>query len=627
MPPSLSEPKVGPGRSLPDSGTLLRRLLALSWHYRRECLSVFAYQIVLLAFGIFGLGLSGLAIDVTRRAVQPGAPAPRWPLGLAAPRDWSTLRVLLVIGAVVLLMAGTRGVLNYLYSIAVGELIHLKIVPELRTRVFDKLQRLSFRFFDENASGSIINRVTGDVQSVRSFVDGVLIQGGIMALSLFVYVVYMARTHLPLTLACLALTPLLWLATSVFSRWARPAYDKNRDLVDEMVLGMSEGIHGVQVTKVFGREPLEYQRFVAKNRAVRDQQQRIFINVSRFSPIIQFITELNIGVLLFYGGHLVVTHALTLGDLIVFAGLLQQFSAQVASMAGIINTLQQSLIGARRVFEVLDAPLGVASPREPFSLPHIAGEIRFEGVGFAYQPGVPALRGVDLTIGVGECVAVVGVTGSGKSTLLDLVPRFHDPTAGRVLIDGVDIRRLDLDFLRRNIGLVFQESLLFKSTIAQNIAFGNPGASRAQVERAATIAGAHSFITRMASGYDTVLEEGAVNLSGGQRQRLAIARALILEPSILLLDDPTTAIDPQTEHEVLEAMSQAIAGRTTLIVANRLATLRRADRIIVLEAGEIVERGTHAELMARRGIYYTAAALQAADQESMALLDRLTEAR
>jgi len=240
---------------------------------------------------------------------------------------------------------------------------------------------------------------------------------------------------------------------------------------------------------------------------------------------------------------------------------------------------------------------------------------------------VPALRGVDLTIGVGECVAVVGVTGSGKSTLLDLVPRFHDPTAGRVLIDGVDIRRLDLDFLRRNIGLVFQESLLFKSTIAQNIAFGNPGASRAQVERAATIAGAHSFITRMASGYDTVLEEGAVNLSGGQRQRLAIARALILEPSILLLDDPTTAIDPQTEHEVLEAMSQAIAGRTTLIVANRLATLRRADRIIVLEAGEIVERGTHAELMARRGIYYTAAALQAADQESMALLGRLTEAR
>ena len=468
----------------------------------------------------------------------------------------------------------------------------------------------------------IINRVTGDVQSVRSFVDGVLLQGAIMILSLVVYVAYMARTHAWLTAACLFLTPLLWIATSLFARWARPAYAKNRELVDDMVLAMSEGIHGIQVTKVFGREPYEYQRFVEKNRQVRDQQQRIFVNVSRFSPAVQFITEVNIAILLFYGGWLVAHHSMTLGDLIVFAGLLQQFSAQVASMAGIINTLQQSLIGAHRVFEVLDAPLGVATPENPVRCNDITGAIRLEGVGFHYSEHAPAaLRGIDLEVRAGECLAIVGVTGAGKSTLLELIPRFHDPSSGRVLVDGVDVRTLDLDFLRRNIGLVFQESLLFKSTIAENIAFGHPEASREQVERAATVAGAHRFISELENGYDTLLEEGARNLSGGQRQRLAIARALILEPPILLLDDPTTAIDPETEHEVLEAMSLAMRGRTTLVVANRLATLRRADRIVVLQGGSIVERGTHAELMQRRGIYYTAAALQAADRESVALLD------
>ncbi|HEX7451031.1 MAG TPA: ABC transporter ATP-binding protein, partial [Polyangiaceae bacterium] len=470
-------------------------------------------------------------------------------------------------------------------------------------------------------------RVFGGIRlsgrAARSFVDGVLIQGAIMILSLVVYVAYMARTHLPLTLACLFLTPLLWIATSVFARWARPAYAKNRGLVDDMVLTMSEGIHGIQVTKVFGRETADYQRFVDKNRAVQGQQQRIFINVSRFTPLVQFITELNIAILLFYGGWLVTRHAMTLGDLIVFAGLLQQFSSQVASMAGIINTLQQSLIGAARVFEVLDAPLGVETPREPVPRAAIRGAIRLEGVSFRYGEGAPVLAGIELDVPAGQCLAIVGATGAGKSTLLELIPRFHDPSAGRVLVDGVDVRQLELDFLRRNIGLVFQESLLFKTSIAQNIAFGNPEASRAQVERAAKLAGAHSFIMDLPNGYDTVLEEGAVNLSGGQRQRLAIARALILEPPILLLDDPTTAIDPETEHEVLAAISLATRGRTTLVVANRLATLRRADRIVVLEDGVIVERGTHEELMQRRGIYYAAAALQAADQESVALLDGL----
>jgi ATP-binding cassette subfamily B protein len=604
---------------------LLRRLLALSWHYRAECIAVFSYQVGLLLLGVAGLGLSGLAIDLIRHALQPGSPVPRFPLGLPPPA-WTELRLLASLGALVLSAAVLRAVLNYRYAVTVGSLLQMKLVPELRTRVFDKLQRLSFRFFDENASGSIFNRVTGVVQSVRSFVDGVLLQGAIMLLSLGVYLLYMLRTHAILTLACLALTPLLWLATNVFARWAAPQYRKNRELSDRMVLAMSEGVSGMQVTKVFGREGPELERFEAHNALVRDQQRAIFVKVSRFGPTIDYISQLNIGVLLLYGGYLVGQRAMSLGDLIVFAGLLQQFSAQVSSMAGIVNTLQQSLTGARRVFEVLDAPLEVAEPAAPRAPVELSGRLRFEGVEFGYAPERPVLSELSFEIEPGCCVAVLGETGAGKSTLLSLIPRFYDPTRGRILLDGVDLRELSLDYLRRHIGLVFQESLLFKTSVAQNIAIGSPEASRTEIEHAARVAGAHQFIEQLPEGYDTVLEEGAVNLSGGQRQRLAIARALLHEPQILLLDDPTTAVDAQTEHEVLQAMDVAIQGRTTLIVANRLSTLRRADWILVLSDGRIVERGTHAQLMQNRGLYYRAASLQVADPDSLALLEAL-EAR
>lgn len=619
---STSPPERAPNGSAQGAAPLLR-LLQLSWQYRRDCLIVFGYQLVLLTLGVAGLGLSGLAIDVVRASLDKRVPAPTWPLGLGAPPNWSPAGVLVLISSLVLVMAATRAFLVYRYSVAVGKLIHLKLVPELRTRVFDKLQRLSFRFFDQNASGSIINRVTGDVQSVRSFVDGVLLQGAIMVISLVLYLLYMLRTEVTLTLACLLPMPIIWGLTTWFSRWARPAYAKSRELLDQMVLTMSEGVKGIQVTKVFGREPDELQRFERKNRAVLEQQLQIFAKVSRFGPTVQFVTQVDIAILLLYGGYLVSKDALTLGGLIVFAGLMQQFAGQISSMAGIVNTLQQSLTGARRVFEVLDAPIEVLSPERPIELPKVRGRIHFEKVTFAYEPGEPVLNQVDFQIQPGETVGILAATGAGKSSLLGLIPRFHDVNLGRVSIDGIDVRQLELDGLRRQIGLVFQESLLFRSSVAQNIAFGYPDATRQQIERAAELAGAHSFVIRLPEGYDTVLEEGALNLSGGQKQRLAIARALLLEPAILLLDEPTTAVDPEMEHEVLSAMEGARRGRTTLIAASRISTLRRLDRILVLDQGRIAESGTHRELLAMQGLYYRAAALEAADSEIPPPLDRL----
>ncbi len=574
----------------------------------------------MLALGVTGLGLSGVAVDIVRKALRPGSPAPRWPLGVAPPESFGVERTLLALGAAVLGMALVRTLLSYAYSSTVGKLVHLRLVPELRTRVFDKLQRLSFRFFDDNASGSIINRVTGDVQSVRSFVDGVLLQGLIMVLSLGLYLVYMLRTHVALTFVCLALTPLLWFVTVRFSRLVRPGYLHVRELADRLLLAMAEGIRGMLVVKVFGREPEEMARFRERNREVRTAQHSLFVRVSRFSPTIGFISQLNVAVLLSYGGTLVVRGVLSLGELIVFAGLLQQFSAQVASAAGIVNTLQQSLSGAERVFEVLDAPLDVKSPPSPVVRERLEGSIELLHVSFRYGSG-DVLSDIDLRIEPGTCVAILGATGAGKSTLLGLVPRFFDATAGSVKVGGFDVRSLDLDCLRRQVGLVFQESLLFRATVAENVAFGLPGASRERIEAAARLAGAHEFVARLPEGYDTLLEEGAGNLSGGQRQRLAIARAVLADPPILLLDDPTTAVDARTETEILDAIDGARRGRTTLLVANRLSTLRRAERIVVLDRGRLVEDGTHEQLMRRRGLYFENAALQIADPESQSLLE------
>ena len=498
-----------------------------------------------------------------------------------------------------------------------------KLVVDLRGEVYDKLQRLSFRFFDANSTGSIITRVTGDVQSVRMFVDQVLIQSVIMIVSLTAYVIYMASLSPALTLACLATTPVLALMSTWFSRRIQPAYAHNRTLVERMVQILAESLQGVAVTKGFGREPEARAKFAAANQACYDQQRGIFWQLSLFTPAVGFLTRINMMVLLGYGGWLVAQGRLPLGTgLIVFAGLLEQFSGQVNNVANIVNSVQQSLIGARRVFEILDAPVEVKNASDAIRRPRCDGAVSFENVSFAYDGAEAVVRDITLAVKPGECVAILGATGAGKSVLMSLIPRFFDPTAGRVLIDGIDARRLDLDDLRRNIGLVFQESFLFSNTIAANIAFGHPDATRAQIEKAARIAAAHDFIIGLPQGYDTVLGESGNSLSGGQRQRLAIARAVLLEPAILLLDDPTAAIDSETEHEIFEALDRAIAGRTTFIVAHRLSTLRRADFIIVLENGRIVQRGTHAQLMAEPGNYRRVASLQLVDGSELQSLGR-----
>jgi ATP-binding cassette subfamily B protein len=608
MPPTTN-PSAPTAR--PDNSALLWRMTYLAWQYRWGCVRLIIEQLLLLSTALAATYLTGLGIDVIRYHAD-GMTGPLWlPPGLdhwlASPPQSQVA----VIAGLLLGVALLRAVLNYRYAVDSAILIQRRIVVDLRAAVYDRMQRLGFLFFDSQATGSIINRVTSDVQAVRAFVDGVIIQGLILVLSLIVYLVYMLKIHVGLTIATLATTPLLWWATLLFSRKVRPEYDRNRELVDQMVLTLAENVQGVHVIKGFHREPEEIAKFQRDSEQVRDQQRSIFWKVSVFTPTIGFLTQVNLAVLLGYGGYLVTQDQLPLGTgLVVFAGLLQQFSGQVANMTNIANSVQQALSAAHRVFEVLDMEIEIASPPGAIRAGRFEGNISFEDVSFGYRPESIALAEVRLEIPAGQVLGVLGATGAGKSTLLSLIPRFYDPRSGAVRIDGVDVRDYNLDDLRRNIGIVFQESFLFSNSVSANIAFGQPLASQEQIIAAATTAGADEFIRALPKGYDTILGEFGLDLSGGQRQRIALARALLLDPAILLLDDPTAAIDPHTEGEILAAMQSAMRGRTTVIVAHRLSALRSATRIIVLEEGKVVQMGTHAELLLQAGHYREAALVQ-----------------
>ena len=576
-----------------------------------------AVQVAVVATELGVLGLTGLGIDALRYDLDPSGQPPRWPLGLAPPAEWAVMTKIVAIAAAILALGLLLAGLKFLATIAASRLVQ-RIIVDLRNQVYDKLQRLSFRFFEANSTSSLINRVAGDVQAVRMFVDGVTVQVLVVVLSLVVYLVYMLNIHVALTLACLSTTPVLWLTAVRFSRSVKPRYVRNREHIDHLVRCLVENIQGVSVVKGFAQEGGQIERFRDANDRVRSEKREIFWRISLFQPAMAMLTQINLAVLLAYGGYLIVTHQLHLGvGLFVFAGLLQRFSSQVGEVTNITNRIQTSLTGAERVFEVLDSQVEIQSPAGAVPLGKARGAVQFEHVSFGYTPGELVLEDIDFAIEPGTCVAVVGATGAGKSTLLSLIPRLYDATSGRVRIDGVDVRQLDLDDLRRNIGIVYQESFLFSNTAAANIAFGHPHATSDQIERAARLAAAHEFVRDLPQGYDTVIGEHGSNLSGGQRQRLAIARAVLLDPAILLLDDPTAAIDPHTEDEILQAMDSAMRGRTTFVIAHRLSTLQRADLVLVLSHGRIVQQGTPEELMNQEGHFRAVAGVQMKGEESL----------
>jgi len=610
---------------LPSNWKLTRWMAGLALAYPWRCLLLLTLHLLLLALQVSGLRLTGVTFDFLAHQVKTDGPLPRWPLGLQPPPGWSAQQVVLALGAAIIILAVLRVTLRYAAAMATGHLVNA-ILTHLRVRVYDQLQRLSFRFFDQHETGSIINRATSDASGVATFAEFALIQIVMLGVSLAVYFVFMLRINPLLSVVALITTPVLAIVSVLYSKKVRPAYERDRKLYDELILTLAENIQGQHVVKGFALEAQQIARFHAANDAVREQKRWLFPRASLYHVFVGGLSQLNLVLVLLAGGYIVIQHhgelhpPLTVGDLLIFAGALRVFSGQVEAISNIANTLQASQTAAGRVYEVLATKREIDTKANAVPLKRARGAVAFEHVYFGYQAGRGVLEDLTFTIAPGKCVAILGETGSGKSTLLSLLPRFYDPTAGRITLDGHDLRDLNLTDLRRNIGVVFQESFLFSNTVHANIAFGHPQASREMVERAAKIAQAHDFIMELAQGYDTIIGEQGSTLSGGQRQRLALARAILLEPPILLLDDATAAIDPETEHEIMGALDAAMAGRTTIVVAHRLSTLRRADLVLVLDHGRIVQQGTHAQLVGRDGHYADVAKLQVADEESRWIL-------
>ncbi|MBL0926702.1 MAG: ABC transporter ATP-binding protein [Phycisphaerales bacterium] len=619
-------------------GVLVRRLGALAWRHRWIALPTLLISTAAQLITILGLAGQGLAIDVIRSELDRSAPSPHWPLGLGPGADWGFLAKVGLVSGFILAVALVNAALRFSQRLT-DELFVQACVVSLRSDLYDKLQRLPFSFFDTHDTGQVINRVAGDTQAVRAFIQGVMIRSVIAGITLAVFLVFMLRTHTWLTLACLSVLPFqVWLMTR-YGRITKPKFLEQSRLVDVVVKTFQESIAGVRVIRAFGQERQMTERYDAHAGAARDQRIEIARDQGRYQPFVQASNFASMGVLLGFGGYLVhlgpVQGGIALGTLWIFRGLLEQLAGQAEAIVQIIASAPESLAGAERVFKMLDEPVKIASRPGARAPSPIRGRLEFRGVGFTYasrppgeraesqfapagraeeeRPAVenpPALSGVSIAVSPGETIAVVGPVGSGKSTLLSLLGRFHDPTEGAVLVDGTDLRDWPLEALRASIGYVFQEPFLFSNTVRNNIAFGRPDATDDEVIAAAGAAGAWEFIERLPQGLSTVIGERGVSLSGGQRQRLTIARALLMRPPILVLDDATGAVDPVTEAEIQRALERYLSGRTTFVVAHRLSTLRRADRVLVLDGGRVADIGTHDELMNRPGHYRATALIQ-----------------
>jgi ATP-binding cassette subfamily B protein len=486
-----------------------------------------------------------------------------------------------------------------------------RVVYDLAADLFARMQRRSLLFHVRTPIGDSMSRVTGDSWSVHTVVDALLFSPLRAVITLLGVFTVMLRMDVAMTLASLAVAPLMAAASRVFGRRIRRIGRMQRELEGQIQSHVQRTLGGIVAIQAFGQEDHELDRFHALTNTVVAAQQRGTFARSTNRLIVGLVGALGTGAILWTGANRVLNGQLSIGSLLVFLAYLGTVQAQLRLLAGIYTTLQDVGGSADRVMEVLDVPPEVADRPGAAGLRAVRGHVCLQDVTFGYDPGRPVLRGVSLEAYPGEMVAIVGPAGAGKTTLVGLVPRFFDAWSGRVTVDGRDVRDIRLRSLREHIALVPQEAFLFPISVAENIAYGRPGASRAEVEAAARAANADTFIERLPQGYETVIGERGTTLSGGQRQRLAIARALLCDAPILILDEPTSALDAETEAAVLEALERLMAGRTTLVIAHRLSTIRRADRIVVLHDGQVVEEGSDAELLSRPGLYAHLHKLQA----------------
>ena len=485
-----------------------------------------------------------------------------------------------------------------------SEWIAARVGYDLRNRMYDHIQYLPFTYHDHAQSGQLISRCIEDVRSIERFAGGAvtdLIRFVLLALGI-ITIMIMDNARLAV-IALLPIIPLTLMTASFGTKIGKLFFDVD-NAVGDVSNRLQENVVGVQVVRAFAREPHETQRFETANKQVFQTWVYVIDEWSKIMPTTNWLTTVSVILILWFGGQMVMDGTLTIGAIVAFNAYILMLAEPAQQLTGLVNAGGEAAAGAQRVFEVLDTKPAIESPANASRLESLRGEVEFRSVALKYQDErTHSLSDIDLRVEPNQLVALIGPTGSGKTSLVNLIPRFYDVTEGSVLVDGKDVRDVDLVALRKQVGIVLQTSLLFSDTIKANIAYGRPEAGMDEVMAAARAAQAHEFIEGFTNGYDTIVGERGVTLSGGQRQRVAIARALLMNPRILILDDSTSSVDTQTEKLIQSALDTLMEGRTTFVIAHRLSTVRRADLILVMEDGRIVERGTHDELLRRGGLY------------------------
>lgn len=523
---------------------------------------------------------------------------------------------LIITAALLLLGIGTgRAILIY-WQRFLTERIAAQVGYDLRNRLYDHIQRMTFTFHDHTETGQLISRTIEDVRSIERFTGNGIVE--LIHLSLLlvgiVTLLYITKPGLA-TIALLPMIPLV-LMTSRFGRRIGDYFLEVDNSLGELSTRLQENVLGGQVVRAFAREPYEIERFNWANRVLYDTRVTVIGEWSRIMPTSHLLVILSTILILWFGGQLVLAGEMTIGEIVAFNSYLLMLAEPARQLTWLVNMAGEAIAGVKRTFEILDHAPEIKSPPNAHKLSQVSGRVEFRNVALAYHgERTHALCDVNLEVEPNQVIALIGPTGSGKTSLVNLIPRFYDVNQGAVLVDGFDLRQVDLPSLRRQIGIVLQSSLLFSTTITENIAFGRPEASMNEITDAAKAAQAHEFILSFPDGYETIVGERGITLSGGQRQRIAIARALLMDPRILILDDSTSSVDTQTELLIQKALWRLMEGRTTFVIAHRLSTVMRADLILVMENGQIIEQGKHTILLNNDGLYREIYDLQLRDQE------------
>ncbi len=520
------------------------------------------------------------------------------------PLDQGTIDFITRISVIALIIFVARAVMQFIRSYA-AHIAGWGVVSDARRMIYEHMQKLSLRFYEDKQTGQLMSRIINDTDLFERMIAHALPDVIVNGITLIGVIAILLSMNVNLTLLTLIPIPLIIFALIGYSKLVRPAFKTRQQSLGELNAVLNDSLSGIREVKAFAREEDELDKVDDKIQLVLHKNLRALKLMAIFNPIFDFAAGIGQLLVIFFGARMAIAGTLSIADLVAFFLYLDSFYTPVRSLGNSMEAVQESLAGFERIAEILTVTPEIASPAEPhIFLEPIKGNVRFENVHFSYKQDEEVLTAINLDIPAGSTVALIGPTGVGKTTLVSLIPRFYDVIEGKVSIDGVDVREIELDQLHQSVSMVLQDVFLFHGTIRENILFGKPDATEKEMIRAAEIANASEFIDHMPNGYDTLIGERGIKLSGGQKQRLSIARAVLKDSPILILDEATSSVDTETELMIQQALERLIKGRTTIIIAHRLSTVRNADRIVALEGTGIVEAGTHEELVARKGLYY-----------------------